>query len=175
MKTLYLLRHAKSSWGEASLSDIERPLNARGQRDAPRMGAALGERYPPMTFYVSPAQRAQSTFAGIQSQWPGLQMSHAITTAALYTFDYRKLLEWIEQQSDEVPALTLIGHNPGLTELADYFAGRTTFDYLPTAGWAELRIDVASWSWVDLARGCGELVYTLFPRTMREADSSCCQ
>ena len=74
MRTLYLLRHAKSSWGDASLSDIERPLNARGERDAPRMGAALGDRYPPMTFYVSPAERAQGTFAGIKSQWAGLQV-----------------------------------------------------------------------------------------------------
>ena len=169
MRTLYLLRHAKSSWGDASLSDIERPLNARGERDAPRMGAALGDRYPPMTFYVSPAERAQSTFAGIKSQWAGLQVAHGITTASLYTFDYRKLLDWIEQQSDEGSSLALIGHNPALTELIAYFAGRTTLDHLPTAGWAELAIDVESWSAIRLARGHGELVTNLLPRTLQEA------
>ena len=169
MRTLYLLRHAKSSWGDASLSDIERPLNVRGERDAPRMGAALGDRYPPMTFYVSPAERAQGTFAGIKSQWAGLQVTHGITTAALYTFDYRNLLEWIEQQSNEGSSLALIGHNPALTELIAYFAGRTTLDHLPTAGWAELAIDVDSWSAIRLARGHGELVTNLLPRTLKEA------
>ena len=76
MRTLYLLRHAKSSWGDASLSDIERPLNARGERDAPRMGAALGDRYPPMTFYVSPAERAQD------GQRAAARWSNAIPRAA---------------------------------------------------------------------------------------------
>lgn len=170
MKTLYLLRHAKSSWGDASLPDIERPLNARGEGDAQRMGAALGGRYPPMTFYVSPAERAQRTFAGIQTQWPDLQVEHGITTAALYTFDYRKLLDWIEQQSDAASSLALIGHNPALTELIGYFAGRTILDHLSTAGWAELAIDVDSWSVIHLARGCGELVVGLLPRTLREAE-----
>ena len=170
MKTLYLLRHAKSSWGDPSLSDIERPLNTRGERDAPRMGAALGARYAPMTFYVSPAERAQSTFAGIQTQWPGLRVEQGSTVAALYTFDYRKLLEWIEGQSDEASALALIGHNPALTELIYYFAGPTPLAHLPTAGWAELRIDMECWSWVNLARGCGELIYSLVPRTLREAE-----
>ena len=58
MRTLYLLRHAKSSWDDASLSDSERPLNPRGQRDAPRMGRALGNQLAPMTFHISPAERA---------------------------------------------------------------------------------------------------------------------
>ena len=170
VKTVYLLRHAKSSWGDPALPDIERPLNTRGERDAPRMGAALGERYSPMTFSVSPAARAQATFAGIQTAWPGLRAEQGRTEAALYTFDYRKLLEWIEGQSDEASALALIGHNPALTELIHYFAGPTHLAHLPTAGWAELRIDIDCWSLVDLARGCGELVYSLVPRTLREAE-----
>ena len=96
-------------------------------------------------------------------------MTHGITTAALYTFDYRNLLEWIEQQSNEGSSLALIGHNPALTELIAYFAGRTTLDHLPTAGWAELAIDVDSWSAIRLARGHGELVTNLLPRTLKEA------
>ena len=65
VKNLYLLRHAKSSWDDPSLSDGERPLNGRGRRDAPRMGEALGARLVPMTFYVSPAERAQQTFSAL--------------------------------------------------------------------------------------------------------------
>jgi len=169
MKTLYLLRHAKSSWGDPSLPDRERPLNARGERDAPRMGAALCERHAPMTFYVSPAQRAQATFAGMQSGWPELQVSQGITTEELYTFDYHKLLEWIEQQSDDSDSLALIGHNPALTELIGYFAGWASLDHLPTAGWAELAIAIERWPDICQAQGRGELVTFLLPRTLGEA------
>jgi phosphohistidine phosphatase len=133
------------------------------------MGAALGDRYPPMTFYVSPAERAQGTFAGIKSQWAGLQVTHGSQQMRSIPLATCKLLEWIEQQSDEGSSLALIGHNPALTELIAYFAGRTTLDHLPTAGWAELAIDVESWSAIRLARGHGELVTNLLPRTLREA------
>lgn len=169
MKTLYLLRHAKSNWGDPSLSDRERPLNARGERDAPRMGAALGERYAPMTFYVSPAERAQATFAGMQSGWPELQIAQGITTAALYTFDYQRLLDWIANRRDDPSSLALIGHNPALTELIHFFVGSRSIDNLPTAGWVQLSIDLTSWAEVNNARGQGKLVYCLLPRTLREA------
>ena len=74
MKNLYLLRHAKSSWDAPALSDGERPLNVRGRRDAPRMGEALGTRLVPMTFHVSPAERAQQTFRAVQKNWKGLRL-----------------------------------------------------------------------------------------------------
>jgi len=85
VKHLYLLRHAKSSWNEPSLSDSERPLNGRGRRDAPRMGAALSARLAPMTFHVSPAERAQQTFSAVQQHWAGLEVQHGVTAPALYT------------------------------------------------------------------------------------------
>ena len=110
MKNLYLLRHAKSSWDDPSLSDGERPLNGRGRRDAPRMGEALGARLVPMTFYVSPAERAQQTFRAVQRNWKGLKKRHGVTTPALYTFDYREVLDWISQQPDELECLAYIGH-----------------------------------------------------------------
>ena len=170
MKTLYLLRHAKSSWGDASLPDIERPLNARGQRDAPRMGAALGERYSPMTFYVSPAERAQQTFRAVQRNWKGLKKRHGVTSQALYTFDYREVLDWISQQTDELERLALVGHNPAFTDLVNYFVGPDTLENLPTAGWAELMLPIDNWSQVAASEGQGELVYLLFPKELAGAD-----
>ena len=95
MRTLYLLRHAKSSWDDASLSDSERPLNPRGQRDAPRMGSALGSQLAPMTFHISPAERARQTFLGLQPHWPGLTKEQGVVTSALYTFNYRGVLDWV--------------------------------------------------------------------------------
>ena len=69
MKTLYLLRHAKSSWDNPALSDRDRPLNARGERDARLMGDALGKRLSPMRLHVSPAERAQKTFRKLCASW----------------------------------------------------------------------------------------------------------
>ena len=170
MKNLYLLRHAKSSWDDPSLSDAERPLNGRGRRDAPRMGAALAARLPPMTFYVSPAERAQQTFSGVQQSWAGLEAQHGITTPTLYTFDYREVLRWIAVQSDDTDSLALVGHNPAFTELVNFFVGPGTLDNLPTAGWAELSIRIDDWSQAADARGEGELVYHLFPKTLARSD-----
>jgi len=169
VKTLYLLRHGKSSWDNPALSDIERPLNRRGERDAPRMGAALAARYRPMNFHVSPAERAQRTFEGLRSGWPGLQSTHGTIEATLYTFDYRTLLDWMAQGDDNATSLAVVGHNPALTELIQFFAGPTAIDNLPTAGWAELAIQTERWSEIYGARERGELVYQLLPRTLREA------
>ena len=170
MKHLYLLRHAKSSWDEPSLSDSERPLNGRGRRDAPRMGAALSVRLAPMTFHVSPAERAQQTFSAVQQHWAGLEAQHGVTAPALYTFDYREVLQWVAAQPDGTESLALVGHNPALTELINFFAGPGTLDNLPTAGWAELLIRIEKWSLVADAKGEGELVYHLFPKSLARSD-----
>ena len=170
MKNLYLLRHAKSSWDDPSLSDAERPLNGRGRRDAPRMGAALGDRLPPMTFRVSPAERAQQTLGALQQSWIGLEVHHGITEPALYTFDYREVLRWVAAQSDDADSLALVGHNPAFTELVNFFGGPGTLDNLPTAGWAELSIRIDEWSQAPDATGEGELVYHLFPKSLARSD-----
>ena len=170
MKNLYLLRHAKSSWDDPSLSDAERPLNGRGRRDAPRMGAALGDRLPPMTFHVSPAERAQQTFAAVQQSWAGLEVRHGITAPALYTFNYTEVLRWIAAQSDDNDSLALVGHNPAFTELVNFFVGPGTLDNLPTAGWAELSIPIDEWSQAPNAKGEGELGYHLFPKSLAQSD-----
>ena len=172
MKNLYLLRHAKSSWDDPSLSDADRPLNGRGRRDAPRMGAALGDRLPSMTFHVSPAERAQQTFAALQQSWTGLEVQHGITEPALYTFEFRELLLWIAAQLDDTDSLALVGHNPALTELVNFFVGPGTLDNLPTAGWAELTIRIDEWSQAPDAKGEGELVYQLFPKSLAESDGA---
>ena len=170
MKNLYLLRHAKSSWDDPSLSDAERPLNGRGRRDAPRMGAALGDRLPPMTFRVSPAERAQQTFGALQQSWTGLEVHHGIMEPALYTFDYSKVLRWIAAQPDDTDSLALVGHNPAFTELVNFFVGPGTLDNLPTAGWAELSIRIDEWSQAPDAKGKCELAYQLFPKSLAQSD-----
>ena len=169
MKSLYLLRHAKSSWDNPGLSDIDRPLNPRGERDAPRMGKALGARLQPMTFHVSPAKRAQSTFRNLQLQWPGLTAEHGVTVAALYTFDYRSLMKWIAQQASDLSDLAIVGHNPALTDLTNYLVGYGALANIPTAGWVELTLELRDWADIPQFGGRGQLSYRLFPRELQEA------
>jgi len=123
-----------------------------------------------MTFYVSPAERAQQTFRAVQRNWKGLKKRHGVTSQALYTFDYREVLDWISQQTDELERLALVGHNPAFTDLINYFAGPGTLENLPTAGWAELMLPIDSWSQAAASQGRGELVYLLLPRELAGAD-----
>ena len=163
-KQLYLLRHAKSAWDDPSLDDCDRVLNERGRRDAPAMGAALGESMQPMSVRVSPAQRAQLTLAGLQDGWPDLRQCEHPTVEALYTFASADLVAYIREQDDAEQALFLLGHNPGLTGLVNWVCDRAVIDNLPTAGFAHLSLDIDSWA--ELQAGCGQLTRHLFPRDL---------
>lgn len=162
MKSLYLLRHAKSSWDKPSLADRERPLNKRGKRDAPRMGAALRERMTAMPVHLSPARRAQLTLGGLCDNWPELAGEDHITEEDLYTFDVVDLLQWLRAQRGE--ALFIIGHNPAFTDLVNLLAADAQLPNLPTAGFVELELDIENWD--DLSSHCGRLRRRLFPKEL---------
>ena len=164
MKTLHLLRHAKSAWDNPAVVDRERGLNKRGRRDAPRMGAALAARMPPLPVAVSPARRAQLTLRGLCAGWPGLGGQQHATVEALYTFSATDLEAWLRGQDDAVSALFVIGHNPALTDLAFSLCPGQAPANLPTAGYLELALCIDRWR--DLRQGCAQVVYSLFPRQL---------
>jgi phosphohistidine phosphatase len=163
-KELYLLRHAKSRWNDASAGDRQRGLNKRGRRDAPRMGRALAGLMEPQAVRVSPARRAQLTLGGLQDGWPELQACEHLTEEALYTFSADDLVAFICGQDDISDSLFLIGHNPGLTDLVNLVCGVTVLANLPTAGFAHLSLAISSWSQLD--HGCGRLHTKLLPREL---------
>ncbi len=165
MKTLHLLRHAKSDWGEPGLSDHDRPLNARGLRDAPLMGAALHHALQAISVHVSSARRAQMTLAGLCAGWPALASQRHSTEAALYAFDARELLAWLRARPDEDEALFLIAHNPGLTDLANQLVPGLRLANLPTAGYLQLRLPIEHWRAVVDCRA--QLVQQIFPRDLQ--------
>jgi phosphohistidine phosphatase len=123
-----------------------------------------------MIFHVSAAERAQSTFRNLQPHWPGLTAEHGVTVAALYTFDYRSLMEWIAQQASDLSDLAVLGHNPALTDLTNYLVGYGTLANIPTAGWVELALDMHDWADIPQFRGGGQLSYRLFPRELPESN-----
>jgi phosphohistidine phosphatase len=164
MKTLHLLRHAKSSWDEPGLSDRERGLNKRGKRDAPRMGAALARRMAPMAIDVSPARRAQLTLEGLCDGWPALgEMAHR-TDEHLYTFSAGELFAWLRGRDDQLEVVFILGHNPALTDLANALAADDGLANLPTAGYLELALRIDRWR--DLRQGCATIEFSLFPRQL---------
>jgi phosphohistidine phosphatase len=164
MKTLHLLRHAKSSWNKPGLSDRERGLNKRGKRDAPRMGEMLAQRMAPMQISVSPARRAQLTLGGVCDGWPALSEVHHITDEGLYTFSADDVFAWLQEQDDTHAALFIIGHNPAFTDLANALTEGDGLANLPTAGYLELALQIDHWQ--DMRQGCGRIEYSLFPRQL---------
>jgi phosphohistidine phosphatase len=158
MKQLFLIRHAKSSWEDSSLGDRERPLNDRGRsqlaplaRTLNRLGALSGH------VYASPSVRAQQTLTGALSI--DAQPAQVVTENELYTFDFRRLLRWLQNLDNNQNRITLIGHNPALLELAAFLAPQAPFE-LPTASILEIRLPVRHWKKVDKNKGALETFLT---------------
>ena len=162
MKELILIRHAKSSWKDSSLDDRERPLNKRGERDAPEMGARLARRkHKPNLIVSSPAVRALET-ARIIARKLGYPRKDIAVEDRLYGAGGAELLDVIRNTDESVTTLMLFGHNPGLTELANHLGPRP-IPNLPTCGVLHLRFETETWSVVGYARG-DELLFD-FPKT----------
>ena len=162
MKELILIRHAKSSWKDSSLDDRERPLNKRGERDAPEMGARLARRkHKPNLIVSSPAVRALET-ARITARKLGYPRKDIAVEDRLYGAGVAELLDVIRNTDESVTTLMLFGHNPGLTELANHLGPRP-IPNLPTCGVLHLRFETETWSVVGYARG-DELLFD-FPKT----------
>lgn len=145
MKTLVIVRHAKSSWADLSLSDHQRPLNKRGKRDAPMMGARLADRELPVDRVISSsAVRALATAEMITSEM-GLPWDEIQIEDGLYHASEEDMLDLIQEQDDHVDCLMLFGHNPGMTYLVNDLSDMD-LDNLPTCGVVVLKFDVYSWS-----------------------------
>ncbi len=148
MKTLTILRHAKSSWGDANLVDHDRPLNARGKRDAPIMAARMavfGIR--PSLILSSSARRAWSTAKEVAKElsYPAefLQREHD-----LYHAGVSRLLDVLAEQDTGFNNILLVGHNPGLTDFANYLVPDLT-DNIPTCGYLSVNFELDNWNLKD--------------------------
>ncbi len=161
MKTLYIVRHAKSSWDAPDLNDLDRPLNDRGEKDAPRMGKRLKERnVTPGAVYSSPAVRAFSTAKLIVDAIGS--PSHSIhIKRALYHADAESLLRVVHAANDNADSIMIVGHNPGLTEFANDLLNEF-IDNIPTAGVVAAQLKINSWK--NAVMGCGTLLFFDFPK-----------
>jgi phosphohistidine phosphatase len=160
-KRLTLLRHAKSSWDDPALPDRERPLNPRGQHDAPMMGQRLRARGArPSLIITSPAVRALHT-AQLVAREINYPLEFLQREADLYLADPEAILAVIARQDNSFNDILVCGHNPGLTELANLLTGEN-IDNIPTCGVAVIEADLPEWN--DLGRQRGRLVNFDYPK-----------
>jgi phosphohistidine phosphatase len=164
MKRLLILRHAKSDRSDPSLTDHDRPLAPRGEVDAPRMGAALAALgIAPDRILTSTAVRARDT-ARLVATALGYDAPLRETREA-YAADSTMLLRLICAEAEDAETLLLVGHNPGMEELASLLVageGIETGIRMPTAALACLTIDTDDWQ--DMTPGSGTLQWLLTPR-----------
>lgn len=163
MKTLLLLRHAKSSWKEPGLRDFDRPLNKRGQRAAPLVGEFMKERdVRPDLIISSPAVRARQT-AALVVERGGLQ-AELRYDERIYEADVPALLKVVSQIDEAAETVLLVGHNPGLQELLKFLTGEE--QEFPTAALALISLEPDKWSNVE--QRSGRLKWLVTPKSLAE-------
>lgn len=168
MRELLLLRHAKSAWGDPGLADIDRPLANRGKKAAPMVGRLLDERgWLPDFAIVSPAKRTRQTWkcvAGELAAIPPVRFAEELYEATAET-----ILSVVKETPPEVGRLLVVGHNPGLEDLAAMLSGKTSDaqalarmrEKFPTAALARFTVEGG---WPELAAGSGVLTGFVLPR-----------
>lgn len=162
MKTLYLIRHAKSSWKDSGMTDFERPLNERGDRDASEMGRRLKERNDiPDLIISSEAKRALTTAKKIRAELQG--DVDFMTDPRLYHSSPSTILKVINEVGAHIQRLCIVCHNPGISELNYVLTGQPI--EMVTAAIAKIELDIDGWE--AAYHGCGSLVHFDYPKNIQ--------
>ena len=174
MRTLLLLRHAKASWKHPGTSDHDRPLSARGKRDAPRVGRLLrDESLAPGVILTSTATRAVQTAEEV-APWIAVDPPDRIVQREpeLYLASAETVLDVVRHAGEESPCVLVVGHNPGLEELGAFLtrsdaARGLAIESFPTAALAQIELPISVWT--DLRWGAtGRLVSFWRPKDLDE-------
>jgi phosphohistidine phosphatase len=146
MKTLLLVRHAKSDWDDPSLKDFDRPLNDRGKRDAPMMAQRLIDRKVKIdAFIASPAKRARKTAEAFVKEYKK-DKDDILFIDKLYLAEPSAFLEVIREADKEYDTIAVFSHNPGITEFANTLTpGQVRTDNIPTCGVFAVKADTKKW------------------------------
>lgn len=164
MKTLYLIRHAKSSWSDPGVDDFERTLSSRGQKDAPVMGKILKNNLvKPDCIIASPARRTQET-AEIIAEKIDFPLDRIISDVNIYEASTYDLLDIITKLDDKYSCVFLIGHNPALTILANLLTD-TQIDNIPTTGVFVIGFDFSHWR--KVTEKSGTFILFDYPKNYR--------
>jgi len=163
MKTLYLVRHAKSSWKHPELDDFERPLNKRGKRDAPAMGQFLLQKgIKPDIIISSPAVRASVT-TKIISDILSYPFNRVAYSDDIYEAGISSLFKILSKVENKYNSGMIVGHNPGMTYFANTLAS-TRIDNIPTCGIFCTDLDISSWQ--EISEDCGVMKFFKYPKNL---------
>ncbi len=166
MKRLMIIRHAKSSWDDAGLRDYDRPINARGEHDAPLMGRYLaGQGWKPQLVLCSPARRTRQTAAYLLAQFDG-DMPAVQWEEGLYLASASTLLQYIHAVPSDIGMLAVIAHNPGVSELFYRLCGGQA-ETMPTCAVAVIDCPVQPWSGLN----CGTRIAFVCPKRIGRSPS----
>jgi len=161
MKTLYINRHAKSSWDHPDLSDFDRPLNKRGLGDAPEMGKRLSDKNEGIELFVSsPANRAITT-ARLIAKEVGYPPEKIKEIRDIYHASARSILEIVNGFDAQYDRIIIFGHNPGFTDLTENLTGEYLGN-MPTCGICKVEFHVDSWK--DVGYESGVLKFFDYPK-----------
>lgn len=145
MRTIYIVRHAKSSWGDISLPDFERPLNERGKRDAPEMAARLKKRKVSIDAFISsPAKRAKKT-AKLFCEEFGVDEKKIILVDSLYHAAQETFYNVIATLEDKHKSIALFSHNPGITDFVNTLCTGVNIDNMPTCAVFAVEMKLDKW------------------------------
>lgn len=167
MRTLYLCRHAKSSWADPGQSDHERPLNDRGMRDAPAMASHFKERGEPLAFLLSSDANRARTTASFFAKGLRIPEERFKLERRLYHAEAETIADVVSRLPDDAERVMLFGHNPGISLAVEYFTGES-LGAMPTCGL--VRIDFVAESWGETGRGLGTLAWFEYPKRVLGSD-----
>jgi phosphohistidine phosphatase len=160
MKTIYLVRHAKSSWEDPKLADFKRPLNTRGKKDAPFMGVQLNNKQiEPDLILASPAKRAKKTALAIAEKisYPN---KNILFKDEFYEASEKTLLDIIKKIDERFDSVMVFAHNPGLTQLNNLISNNY-IENIPTCGVVALECDK---EWSDVGKNSCKLLFFDYPK-----------
>ncbi len=161
MRTLYVVRHAKSSWADPGMRDHDRPLNERGMHDAPMMAKVFKALNEPVELIISsPANRAQTT-ASFFAKELNIPTDQIHFNASIYEASVGSLMRIVQALPDHSEHVMLFGHNPGFSELAYYLGDE---DPIALSTCAMVRIDLEIDQWEHASKGLGNMVWHEYPK-----------
>lgn len=161
-KTLLLIRHAKSSWDDISLSDFDRPLNERGKADAPKMGKRLRKKNVKIDAFISsPAKRAKKTAECFIKEFDK-SSDEIIFISSLYDASVTDFNAAIKIVDDKHNSIALFSHNPGITLFANELISGANIENMPTCSVFAVKADVEKWK--DFSKSKKEFLFFDYPK-----------
>jgi phosphohistidine phosphatase len=161
-KQLLLIRHAKSDWNNAGLRDFDRPLNKRGNANAPEMAVRmLKQNIIPDLMVSSPALRAITTAKYFAETWH-IEATKIQLEKTIYEANIKALLQVVNQLDNQANQVALFGHNPGLTDFANYLSNANIFN-MPTCSIVMIAFPIENWN--EVSADTGSLVFFDYPKS----------